>query len=100
MKKLNLKPIYVSALVLVIFISMIGPAFAAIQAQIIPPSPYTIYTNQTYSLSVPVQYDIPDTIDQQYGPYNFWISSPPSQSGQIVLHDSGTSTFSLTLKAT
>lgn len=99
MKKLNLKSIYVSALVLVIFISMIGPAFAAIQAQIIPPSPYTIYTNQTYSLSVPVQYDIPDTVDQQYGPYNFWISSPPSQSGQIVLHGSGTSTFSLMLQA-
>ena len=87
------------SLILVVLFGSIGPISAMIQAQLIPPSPYSVYTNQVYSLTVGVQYNIPPEAQKTYGPYLFWIESPPYQSGQGQLQGSGTASFSLTLQA-
>jgi hypothetical protein len=95
----GIKRLSTFALVAMILLGLAVPVSAAIQAQILPPSPYTVNTNQAYTLSVGVQYNIPDQIDKQYGPYQFWIESPPSRSSAMVLHYSGTVAFSLPLRA-
>jgi hypothetical protein len=97
--KAMLRSICVITVVLITLSSLIHPASGMIQASIIPPSPYAVYTGQTYSLTVGVQYNVPKEADKNYGPYRFWIESPPSQSGTQELHGSGTTAFQLVLRA-
>ncbi|MEM3507378.1 MAG: hypothetical protein QXT31_06985 [Candidatus Bathyarchaeia archaeon] len=94
MSKLNLnfKTIYVMALIFIALFSMAEPVLAAYNGKLIPPSPYVVYTNQVYSLTVSFYY-------MAVTPCAFWIESPPFKSGAVMLTGSGTSALSLTLKA-
>jgi hypothetical protein len=70
------------------------------QAKIIPPSPYQVYTSQTYQLTIDVQYNIPKSVYLGTSPsapsYYLWIASPPYQTGEVSVSGSGTTAFMLT----
>jgi len=98
----------VEALILITLGLMIAPASAqssSIQASIIPPNPYEVYTGQTYALSVGVQFNVPSTTQVCRPPpcppttYYFWIESPPYMSDVQTLQGSGGTYFSLVLSA-
>ncbi|MEM2896222.1 MAG: hypothetical protein QXG01_01390 [Candidatus Bathyarchaeia archaeon] len=90
--KLNFKTVCVMALILIALLSTAKSASAAYNGKLIPPSPYAVYTNQVYTLSVGFQY-------MAATPCAFWIESPPFKSSAVTLKGSGTSVLSLTLKA-
>ncbi len=91
-----------SILLITLIAGNIPQTSAIFYAKIIPPSPYTVYAGQTYTLPVNVQYDVPDQSAQQFGPIELWVSSPPSQSSKINFWKSGgkgTHPFTLQLTA-
>ncbi|MBS7654985.1 hypothetical protein KEJ50_00545 [Candidatus Bathyarchaeota archaeon] len=90
--KLNLKIICVAALVTISLLSVINSVSAAYNGKIIPPNPYTVYTNQVYSLTVAFHY-------MAATPCAFWIESPPYHSGKVMLTGSGTTAVALMLQA-
>ena len=89
---LNFKVVCALALVLIALLGTAGSVSAAYNGKIIPPSPYSVYTNQVYSLTVGFQY-------MAATPCDFWIESPPYHSGRVTLTGSGTSAVALTLQA-
>ncbi len=69
--------------------------YVSVQAKIIPPAPYQVYTSQTYSLTIGVQYDVPEGALSYY----LWIESPPYRTDGVTVSGSGMTAFSLVLTA-
>jgi hypothetical protein len=95
--RLNIRILCVALLVSLALTGLVAPVSAAVNASIIPPSPYSVYTNQTYSLTVGVQY-----LAAKGGTFQFWIESPPYKSGTAGgqgTGQSGTTALQLVLKA-
>lgn len=93
--KSKAKACYALAFIVLTLAAVCGPVSAQRTvklAYIIPPSPYKVYTSQTYSLPVGVQYAVPTT-------YYLWIESPPYKSGGVAVSGTGTTKFYLTLTA-
>ncbi|MEM2943069.1 MAG: hypothetical protein QXT81_06570 [Candidatus Bathyarchaeia archaeon] len=90
--KLNVRAAFAAALIVTVTLGVVEPASAAYNGEIIPPSPYSVYTNQVYSLTISFHY-------MAATPCAFWIESPPYQSGKQTLKGSGTSAVALTLQA-
>jgi len=66
--------------------------YVTVEAKIIPPSPYQVYTSQTYSLTIGVQYDLPPE-------WYLWIESPPYATNGMSVSGSGITAFALMLTA-
>jgi len=90
--KFNFKVAYTLTVILIAILGTAGSVSAAYNGKIIPPSPYAVYTNQVYRLTVGFQY-------MAATPCDFWIESPPYRSGRVTLSGSGTSAVALTLQA-
>ncbi len=95
-RRSNLLPL----LILVIFLTNnIPQSLASFEAEIIPQPVYTVYVNQSYTLTVNVQYEIPFKTIEQIGPIEFWISSALNASDKVRLEGSGVHPFELHLVA-
>jgi len=90
----RMKKVCAVAFILLALGAVTGPVSAQgrAQAKIIPPSPYQVYTSETYSLTIGVQYSI-------FGSYYLWIESPPYNTNQVAVSGSGTIALMMTLTA-
>ena len=75
------------------------PVTPYIQGVIMPPDSYSVYTGETYQLTVGVEYSISPETDQAYGPFYFLIESPPYRSDAASLQGSGGTYFPIALMA-
>jgi len=100
--KSKAKAFYALAFVFLTLTAVSGLVSAqrTIQATIIAPGPYRVYTSQTYSLPVGVQYNAPLPPPTAPIPsYYLWIESPPYASDRMAVSGLGTTEFYLTLTA-
>ena len=93
----KMKAVYVMVFILLTFGAMMEPVsaqggFVTVQAKLIPPNPYQVYTSETYSLTIGVQYNVPTG-------YYLWIESPPYRTDGMTVSGSGMTAFSLVLTA-
>jgi hypothetical protein len=105
---LTTRAVHALVFVLVTLSIMAGPAMALrlaqAQAMIIPPSPYKVYTSQTYELMIGVQYNFPSsgltpTPTPTTMQWALWIESPPYRTDTMTVSGSGETEFSLVLTA-
>ena len=93
----KMKGVCVMVFILLTFGAMMEPVsaqggFVTVQAKLIPPNPYQVYTSETYSLTIGVQYNVPTG-------YYLWIESPPYRTDGMTVSGSGMTAFSLVLTA-
>ena len=91
--------LFVPFLLVVLILSSIPQSSASFEVQIITHPVYTVYVNQSYVLTVDVQYDIPPQTIKYLDPIEFWISSPQYESEKVQLEDEGVHSFELQLVA-
>ncbi len=98
-KLIGARVLFIAFLLVVSIMGSIPQSLALFQTHIIPHPSYTVYIGESYTLTVDVQYDIPNETSRNIGPIELWVSSPPYASDKVQLEGKGVYSFKLKLVA-
>ncbi len=93
------KRLFIIFLLIILILNYLPQSSASLKAEILPHPVYTVYMNQTYTLTVNVEYNIPLNIVKEIGPIELWVSSPRNESDKAQLKGNGIYPFEIQLVA-